>query len=244
MLFLQCSLSTLVAHLVAYDRNAFVQLKAGINYDENHDLLLRKSVYPYDYMNSEDRFTEEQLPPVEAFDSLLNGENCKRTDYAHADTVWKAFKCKTMLDYHNLYLKCDVLQLAHIFENVRTLTHQRYGLDPAHYVRAPSLSWYATQRTTKCKLDFLTDKEMFKTLQKNLRGGVSMISKRYAKANNKYMDALCDPAETDKYIMYCDANNLHGWAMSQPLPIPIPWMSEEEFGAIGWLTQEADQPTG
>ena len=245
LLFLSCSLAQLVANLVASDRDAFVQLKAGIDDDENLDLLLRKGIYPYEYMTNEDRLKEEQLPPIEAFDSLLSNTKCTPEDYEHADTVWKAFKCTTMLDYHNLYLKCDVLQLADIFENFRTMSLEHYKLDPAHFISAPMLSWAAMLRTTKCKLDLLTDAEMFSTLQRNLRGGVSMISKRYAKANNKYMDALYDPTKPDKYIMYWDANNLYGWAMSAPLPTGnFAWMSEEEFGAIDWLKQEADQPTG
>ena len=244
--FLSCSLEQLVANLVASDRDKFVQLKRGFDGDDdNIDLLLRKGIYPYEYMNSADRFKDEQLPPIEAFHSTLRNEKCTQEDYKHAERVWEEFGCTTFLDYHNIYLKCDVLHLADVFEHFRTVSLEQYSLDPAHYISAPMLAWGAMLRTTKCKLDLLTDAEMFATLQKNLRGGVSMISKRYAKANNKYMDDLHDPTQPSKYIMYWDANNLYGWAMSAPLPTGnFAWMSEEEWTAIDWLKQEADQPTG
>jgi hypothetical protein len=180
--FLACKLETLVSNLVASDREKFVELKRGFN-DANIDLLLRKGIYPYEYMTSADHFKETQLPPIEAFDSMLYNEKCDPKDYEHAQRVWEAFGCTTLLDYHNIYLKCDVLHLADIFEHFRAVSLKEYSLDPAHFVSAPMLTWNAMMRTTKCKLDLLTDAEMFATIQNNLRGGISMISKRYAKAN-------------------------------------------------------------
>ena len=62
---------------------------------------------------------ETQLPPIEAFYSTLKGESITEEEYKHAQNVWNAFECKTLLDYHNLYLKADVLILADAFEKFR-----------------------------------------------------------------------------------------------------------------------------
>jgi hypothetical protein len=72
-----------------------------------------------------------------------------------------------------------------------------------------------------------------------------MISKRYARANNKYMGALYDPSKPSTYIMYLDANNLYGWAMSEPMPHGnFEWVAESEFASIDWKTQTDEQSIG
>ncbi|VDI78522.1 Hypothetical predicted protein [Mytilus galloprovincialis] len=92
----------------------------------NLDLLLRKGVYPYDYMDSFERLQETQLPPKEAFFSTLTGEHISDEDYAHAQKVWEAFGCKTMRDYHDLYLETDVVLLTDVFENFRKICMEQY----------------------------------------------------------------------------------------------------------------------
>ena len=243
--FLSCSLSELGENLLAIGRDKFTHTLRGFQGEPNVDLLLRKGIYPYDYMSSANRLKETNLPPREAFDSKLRWEKCSAEDYEHAQRVWQAFRCKTFEDYHDLYLKCDVLILADVFESFRTTAMQTYGVDPAHYVSAPHLSWDSMQRMTRCKLDLLSDSAMFQVLQENLRGGVAMISKRYAEANNKYMDDLYDPSKPSKYIIYLDANNLYGWSMSEPLPTgDFAWLDADEIRGIDWLTQVAEQEYG
>ena len=76
--------------------------------NEEFELLIRKGVYPYEYMDSWERFDETKLPPIEKFYSSLLGSNISPEDYKHAQKVWKTFNCKTLADYHDLYLKTDV----------------------------------------------------------------------------------------------------------------------------------------
>ena len=118
----------------------------------------------------------------------------------------------------NHYLKPDVLILADVFENFRKLSLENYRLDPAHYVNSPQLSWDAMVLNTGCALELISDPEMFHMMDNGLRGGVSMIIHRYARANNPEMEAQYDPAQPLAYIMYLEANNLYGHAMSQSLP--------------------------
>ena len=106
-------------------------------------LLQKKGIYPYEYMDSFERFHETQLPEKETFYSSLRGQGITDEDYAHAKQVWQELGCRNLGDYHNLYVETDTPLLAHVFENFRKVCQEKYGLDPAHYYSAPGLSWDA-----------------------------------------------------------------------------------------------------
>ena len=117
---------------------------------------------------------------------------------------------KNLEDYHNLYNRVDVLLLADVFENFREICIKNYNLDPAHYYTASGLAWDAALKVTKVELELLSDMDMLLMVEKGIRGGVSMISNRYGKVNNKYMGKSFKDTEPYKYITYLDANNLYG----------------------------------
>ena len=180
--------------------------------------LVRKGVYPYEYMNSWERFDEESLPQKGAFFSSLKGKDISDEDYEHALKAWQELQCKTMGDYHDTYLLADVCLLADVFENYRKTCKKHYALDPTHYISAPGMSWDAFLRFTGIEIDLLSDLSMIQMIEDGLRGGISMASHNYCKANNKYLEDF-DPSKPSNYIMYLDANNLYGWAMCQALPL-------------------------
>ena len=208
------SLDKLVNNL---SKDAFNNVKR--NYAEDKlSLLTRKGIFPYEYMNSPEKLKATQLPSKEALYSRLNDEGIGDENYAHAREVWKTFEMKNLEDYHNLYNKVDVLLLSDVFENFRNICCKNYKLDPAHYFTAPGLAWDAALKVTKIELELLSDMDMLLMVEKGIRGGVSMISNRYGKANNKYIVDRFDDSKPSKYISYLVANNLYGWAMSKPLP--------------------------
>ena len=210
--FLQTSLANLVSNLQTDDFHNTKKI-----FKKDVKLLTRKGVYPYDYVSSLEKLSETQLPPKEEFYSKLNDEDISDDDYQHAINVWSTFKCKTIRDYHDIYLKSDVLLLADVFENFRKTCLKHYNLDPAHYYTSPGLAWDACLKETGQKLQLLHDYDKLMMFERGIRGGISHISKRYAEANNKYMKDY-NPDKESTYTQYLDANNLYGWAMSQQLP--------------------------
>ena len=198
-------------------------------FGEKIDLVSRKGVYPYEYMDDFEKFKKQSLPKKTSFFSRLKQEKVSDEDFEHAQKVWKAFELKNMGDFHDLYLKTDVLLLADVMENFRKLCEKNYELDPAHFFTVPGMAWDAMLKMTAIKLDLLEDVDMLLMIEKGIRGGISNAFKRYAKANNKFMKDF-DPAEKSSFIVYLDANNLYGWAMSKPLPVGgFEWMDEAEL---------------
>ncbi|XP_068691018.1 uncharacterized protein [Montipora foliosa] len=211
--------------------------------DKKLDLMSKKGAYPYDFMDSFEKFNEK-LPSKEDFYSILNDEHITDKDYQHAQTVWNTFSLKNMGEYHDLYLKSDILLLADVFENFRQTCLQYYKLDPCHYFTSPGLSWDAMLKMTDIKLELMTDIDMFQFIEKGMRGGISYIANRYGKANNKYMKTYGEKAPS-KFIMYLDADNLYGWAMSQYLPTSgFKWMTKKQIDNIDLAKYKEDSKKG
>ena len=212
------------------------------------DMLLRKGIYPYEYMDSFNRFEERGLPPQRCFYSSLNDENISDEDYTHAHKVYDALNINNMGEWHDLYLTCDVLGLADVMENFREACMKDDGLDPLHYFTLPGYSWDAMLKMTKVEIQLMKDQEMYKFAEDAVRGGVSQISKRRAKANNP--DANCktapyNPSKPKSWIIYKDANNLYGWAMFESLPKGgFRWLTDEEVTCFKPRSQETNGNTG
>ena len=220
--FMSSSLGVLVNNL---PKDAFKNL---LNYftPKQAEILKQKGFYPYEYMDSEEKFNDTKLPPREAFYSNLSGKGITEKDYKHAGDVWNSFKMKTFKEYHELYNITDVLLLADVFENFRDLCLKIYGLDPVYYFTAPGLAWDACLKITDIDLELLSDPNMLLMFEKGIRGGISIISNRYGEANNKYMRKGFNKNKPSKYLMYLDANNLYGCAMSEKLPTHgFKWLS-------------------
>ncbi|XP_028417042.1 uncharacterized protein LOC114541307 [Dendronephthya gigantea] len=236
--FMNASLEKLVSNLAKDGVDKFPTLKKYIDSDKT-PLLLRKGVYPYDYVDCTERFEEPTLPPKESFYNVLNDEHISDEDYAHATNVFNKFACRNMGDYHDLYLTSDVLLLADVFKNFRSVCLKAYNLDPCHFYTSPGLAWQACLKMTEVELELLTDPDMYLFIEEGLRGGISMISNRYGKANNPYVPDY-DPEQETSYVMYLDANNLYGWAMSQPLPTgEFDWLTDQEIAQFD-ITDVAD----
>ena len=131
-------------------------------------LLLRKGVYPYEYMDRWKRFNETELPSKDKFHSKLNLEDISADDYAHAINVRNTFNISSLGEYHDLYVKLDTALLADVFENFRDKHIETDKLDPAYFLTTQGLSWWACLKKAGVKLELLTDEDMFLTYEKEM----------------------------------------------------------------------------
>ena len=155
-------------------------------------------------MDSFKRFNESKLPDKNKFFSSLKDCGINEKEYQRANNV---FKIKNSGEYHDLYLKTDILLLCDVFEKFINTCLEYYSLDPSHYFSSPGLSWDAMLKMTGIKLGLISNIDMHLFIEKGMRGGISYISKRYSSNKN------------NNTIMYWDANNLYGWAMIQPMNV-------------------------
>jgi len=222
--------------------------------DSKRELLLQKGHFPYEYFNHPRVFKETAFPPPQHFYSKLRDEGISPEDYINASYVWNVMDCRTFKDYHDLYLAVDVLLLADIFENFRTICLKQHGLDPVHYVSVPAYSFdsafiFAGTRMDGDKhvpftVELFDNKQhdMYLFCEEAIRGGVSMTPGRFSKANHKYLSDW-NPEDVARYIFYLDANNLYGHAMIQPLPYAdYAWVKKPED--IDLMAIPSDYPEG
>ena len=160
----------------------------------------------------------KSLPDKEAFYSNLNMEDITDVDYRHAKIVLEYLINKNLGDYHDLYVQSDTLLLANVFENFRNMCIKVYELNPAHFLSAPGLAWHSYLKQTRVKLELLTDVDMLLMVEKGIRGGICHVMHGHEKAINKYMKNY-NKGKEEPVLEYLDANNLYGWAMSEPLPV-------------------------
>ena len=174
MKFMNYSLEKLSNNL---EKDDFNNLNLFFEDEEKRELLKRKGVFPYDWFDSIEKLNEEKLPEKKEFYSKLNVKDTSEEDYEHAKNVWKKFKIKNMREYHDLYLKTDVLLLTDVFENFRKVCKKYYNLDPAWYYTTPGLAWDAMLKMTQVELELLFDPQMYLMIENGKRGELLLCLK-------------------------------------------------------------------
>ena len=122
--------------------------------------------------------------------------------------MFKELKLKNLSNYHDLYVQSDTLMFADVFQNFRNKCIEIYELDPTHFLSALGLAWQACSNKTEVELELLTNNDRLFMAENGRRGGTSQAIKKNYDKNIK-----------SSYLMYLDGKNLHGWAMSQKLPV-------------------------
>ena len=199
-----------------------------------YDMLkMNKGVFPYDYLCCWSILKENHLPSKEDFYDSLNESAISEDQYQYARRVWHKTKCRSMEDYLKVYLTCDVLFLADVFEGYRDMFYTFFTLDVLHFLSTPHAAFNAMMKHTGVVLELPRSLEMVNFIKKGIRGGLSQISCRYAKANQPEMGIDYDANKTRVEIPYLDICNLYGFSMSQSLPVDgFRWLAEEKIDEI------------
>ena len=171
MLFMKSSLDKLVKNLGSKDFNYLSEEFSG----ETLELIKKKGIYPHEYFNSFGKFKESKLPDIDKFFSSLKDCGISEKEYQRACNVWKLFKIKNLGQYHDLYLKTDVLLLCDVFEKFIDVCLKDYGLDPCHYFSSLGLLWDAMLKMTSIQLEKINNMLLF--LEKGMGGGVAIFQK-------------------------------------------------------------------
>ena len=191
--FLPASLEQLAASLAKVGRWYFQNLHdvvADVYPEAEVELLERKGVFCFDYIDSFALLDEPAIPPREAFFNKLGDVECSQADYANAENVWENFNCQSIKEYMALYLLGDISLMADVFQAFRKNSLDEYKLDPAYVVSAPQLAWNALLKHIDRPIPLITDPEMYRMIQPNIRGGIYHEKVRYAHDNNKFMGSL------------------------------------------------------
>ena len=236
------TLKTLFSHTYNYFQKKWKHLPP-----DAFEFLTCKGVYPYDYMNGPEKLNETVLPPKEKYFNTITGKHITDEEYEFAQNLFKTFELKSLLELHVLYNESDTTLLADVFENFRKHCLKSFSLDPAHFHTSPSLTWSAALKHTKVELELVTDIDMSLFIDRSIIGGISLISNRYARANDPNDLEVYNDREKKSYLKLFDVNNLYGYGMRQPLPTGnFSW--ETENSTVYWEnilnTIEADSSVG
>ena len=221
--FMLSSLSQLIANLPSDGFQLMETQFASMGYSQKQlDLLKQKGYYPFSYVNSFEKRERTKLPAGRLWKNSLQGAQVSvdKLEYNHANKVFHQLRCKNVGDYHDIYLPSDVLLLACVFEQFRSVCHVMYKMDYSFHYTASNLAGDAFLKACRADLRLLTEGEHFDITQKLIRGGMSSVyAKKYWKANNKHTSSF-DPNEESSFIINIDANNLYGGIMENyPLPL-------------------------
>ena len=181
-------------------------------------ILIKKGVFPYEYINSEKALEETSLPPKENFYSSLKQTNISDEEYEFALQIFKEAKCSNIKDYLEIYLKGDVFQLAEIFENFRKTIFHNYSLDPAQLLTISSLAIQAAMLQNKKKIDLLDDISVITEFESNIRGGLTSVVQGKVTFNNKHLKSF-DEKKPISSGSFLDVNSLYATVLSGKLPI-------------------------
>ena len=215
------SLDTLAKNL---PKNNFVYIDSHFcsHSEEEKDLLRQKGYFPYSYITSFEKYDEPELPARHLWKNKLQGNEISVTEreWKHARNVFSKFNCSNIGEYSDLYLTCDTLILACVFEHFRKVCFDTYSVDCAQYYTASNLSGDAFLRVCKADIELLTVREHLDIAEAMLRGGISSVfSKKLSQANNKFVEGF-DNQKPSTFLWLIDANNLYGGIMEKyPLPL-------------------------
>ncbi|XP_064472389.1 uncharacterized protein LOC135386401 [Ornithodoros turicata] len=241
--FFNLSLSNLVETLLTSGgESAFLCTRQM--FDDRFRCLLKKGVYPYTFVDSFEAYDLPALPPKEAFKNDLNNEDISDEDYQYARDIFEYFECSNPGDHTRLYVTLDTCQLCDVVLYFRKITLETNAIDILRTVSLASYAWSSALKLTKVKLELMSDREMYETIEKGIRGGICNSFHRYCRPNHEGCDDY-DPQQEKKLIQYLDVNSLYAYAMTFHLPTGgFKWVDPSSLGDIDFLKIPHDSEVG
>lgn len=241
-LFLPASLDSLIKQLGS---DELVFSKKILPPNASIDLIRTKGVFCYEYFDDPYKCFESKLPSQEKFYDSLNQKHCTDEEYKHALNAWNEFGCKSLGDYLHKYLELDVHQLADVFQTFRNLAMKQDNLDPAHYFTLPGFSWDSALKMTGVEIDLLTNYDDYDFVQRGIRGGMTFVNEHHAVVNTPSCPDFYDANLPLHELLYVDANNLYGKALSMPLPLKdFKWLSEDQCSNLDISSLNLEEDVG
>jgi len=213
--FLAASLDTLVKSMRKSGLEDFVHTTKHFGCDE---LFYQKGVFPYDFMTDVSVFAETALPPKSAFYNHLSDEDISDEEYDRAREIWTRFSMNTLREYHDFYLTLDVLLLVDVFEKFRHSMLKSHALDCLHFPSLPSMTLQMALKVTGVEMELISDSNIYLMIESAIRGGLSYVSQRYAKANFPDMSDYRPDLPTS-HLLYLDCNSLYSTCQTYSLPV-------------------------
>lgn len=241
--FLSHSLANLTQNLTN-DNHPFSILKTfmtsqGYNND-TISRLTRKNSFPYEYVDDLTKLKLNSLPPINEFYSNITEETITQEEYLFACKLFSDSGCKTLCDYMMLYLMTDVLLLAEIFQNFRTMIYDSYSLDPAAMLSSPGLSIQSFLYSSKAKLGLIKDVEVYTLFEDNVRGGLVSTVEGYSKFNLPSFDDYDEKAEISSGG-FIDFNSLYPYVLTEKLPTGNMYeLTQEEVKNFDYINVDVD----
>src|SRR3981189_2928137 len=215
-------------------------------YNVSKEIILAKGVFPYSFFNSFEKMKFDKLPYIEDFYDTLRQCSIEPPMYARAMYAWNEFNCKNMGECMLRYLEMDVRQLCDVYERFREIAKKEDGLDGAHFLTISQFALSSALKMQNHPIALCPTPEMYRLFERSIRGGISFCNTHFVEASNPYTNPKqIFPIKDDVSIMYVDANNLYGAALSQKLPFDsfttqnyperINWKirdTEDEFGSL------------
>jgi len=210
------------------------------------DIFYQKGIYPYDSVNGPSKLDETTLPPKVAFYNNLTNKHIDDKQYARAHEMWEHLSMKTMRDYTRHYMVLNVLIFADLFEKFCHTMYNAHGLDCLHFPSLPSFTLQMALKMTAVELELIKDSEIYLMIESAIRGGLSYVAQRHARANFPAMGAKEYHADLPTpHILYLDCNSLYAMCQQFPLPISVfRLLSDDELLRFDVSTVASDLPSG
>jgi len=239
--FLGTSLDNLVKIMRLSGVDDFIHTS---RYFGQNEMFYLEGSFPYDYFCDASKFAETALPPKYAFYNSMTDEHISDEEYERAETIWSHFSMTSFKQYHDFYLTLDVLLLSDVFEKFRHSMLKSHNLDCLHFPSLSSLTLQMALKVTGVQLELISDSNQYLMIEAGIRGGLSYVSQRHAKANFLGMEDYRSDMPTS-YLLYLDCNSLYSTCQTYSLPVGnFKFLAESELSSFDVTAVSPDSEIG